>query len=94
MINWGNVSRHFENIKCSMSNWKMTNEVKDYPYSFDIMLDNIKETGMAMVIFEDTESTNGNYAPICQTLNGIVRIYAKNIPFKNINIRAIEYIEQ
>lgn len=49
---------------------------------------------MAFVAFDDNESSNGNYAPICETLNGIVRIYAKTIPFKNINIKSIEYVEK
>lgn len=94
MIKWGNVTRHFENIECPMSRWQMTNRLQDYPYSFDIILDNIKETGIAFVAFDDNESSNGNYAPICETLDGIVRIYAKTIPFKNINIKSIEYVEK
>ena len=90
MINWGHPTKFFTNIECPMSQWKKSNEVTEYPYSLDIPLDYIKSTSMATVIFNEDDIKYDDYAPICQTLDGIVRIYAKNIPFKNIIISEIQ----
>ena len=44
---------------------------------------------MAFVTFNDIDAKSGDYAPICETLEGIIRIYAKMIPFKKLIIPSI-----
>ena len=94
MIEWGNTSRFFENIECNISDWIASNRMIDYPYQFDIKLDQIHETGMAFVTFNDIDAKSGDYAPICETFEGVIRIYAKMIPFKKLIIPSIQYIEK
>lgn len=94
MINWGNTTRYFNNIECPISKWIISNRIEEYAYSLDIELDNIKETGFAFVTFDESDVNSNNFAPVCETLDGIVRIFAKHIPFKNIKILSIAYVEQ
>ena len=93
MIQWGNVKRHFQNIECPMSGWILSGKMPEYPYQFDIKLDYVKDTGTAFVVFGEDEINTTDYAPICETIDGAVRIFSKNVPFKNIIIPVIEYVE-
>lgn len=49
----------------------------DYPYRGNIMISNVTSDDNAEVTFNLTEANSGDYAPVCQTLNGMVCIYSK-----------------
>lgn len=49
----------------------------DYPYRYDFQILGVTESMIAEVIFDVTEATSGNFAPICQTYEGGVSVYGK-----------------
>ena len=49
----------------------------DYPYKGNIVLSEITSNMSAEIIFNLTDSISGNYAPICETYDGGIYIWAK-----------------
>ena len=48
-----------------------------YRYSCDIACDGVTAKDYAKVVFDIAEATSGDYAPICETGAGFVRIWSK-----------------
>jgi hypothetical protein len=65
----------FENILAS--NWTNDSTYADYPYRCDMNCAGVTETMYAEVVFGLTESTSGQYAPLCETKEGVVSIWSK-----------------
>lgn len=61
----------------------------NYPYRASIAKSGTTTNSYAEVIFNLTEATSGNYAPVSQTYNGGIYIYAKEKPTASITIPTI-----
>ena len=48
-----------------------------YVYRCDIECDGVTASDYAKVVFDIAEATSGNYAPVCETGAGFVRIWSK-----------------
>jgi len=66
----------YNNIQ--VNTWNVIDDINfPYNYSSDIILDNATSTDYIEVIFDINCSISGNYAPICESYDGGVKIYSK-----------------
>ena len=61
----------------SVSNWVADNTYADYAYRAKIANAKITEKSVVSVIYDVAEALSGNYAPVCQTVDGAIYIYSK-----------------
>ena len=61
----------------SVSNWVADTTYADYAYRAEIANTKITEKSVVSVIYNVTEALSGNYAPVCQTVDGAIYIYSK-----------------
>lgn len=59
------------------SSWVADATYSNYPYACPLTCSGITADSVVDVVFSMTEATSGDYAPICETLANIVKIYAK-----------------
>lgn len=57
-------------------NWIQEDVYKDYPYRADLSLEGVTAGDYAEVVFSMDDSITGNYAPLCETKEGIVSIWS------------------
>ena len=80
----------YQNIQVEVSAWEADATYADYPYKADISLSEITKDYAATVVFSPEETID--YAPVCETLNGAVRIYASDIPEDTLVIPTISAV--
>ena len=61
-----------------------------YAFKVNIPLQNVTPTMFPMVAFSLTDAVSGNYAPMVETYNGGIYLYAKEKPTSNVIIPRIE----
>ena len=69
--------------------FKSDDTYEEYPYSADIEFEDASSELIPTVNFNLAESQSGNYAPVAESLDGYVRIYAKQIPEQSFEIASI-----
>ncbi len=72
-----NVDRKVFMQNVSVSNWVADNTYADYGYRAEIANTKITSNSVVSVIYNVTEALSGNYAPVCQTIDGAIYIYSK-----------------
>lgn len=60
-----------------VNSWEEDTTYSDYPYRASIENSHVTAATVIYVIFNVPEATSGDYAPICQTENGVIYIYSK-----------------
>lgn len=83
------VSKSFTNITISTSTWTADTTYTDYPYKTNITCSGVDSTYSSQVIFGCEDATGGNFAPINDTTENTVTVYAKEIPENNVVIPLI-----
>lgn len=73
--NKGSEAIKFTNI--TASNWVSDSTYSSFPYRCDITCNNVTSEDYAEVVFSVDQAISGDYAPVCETLSNIVRIYSK-----------------
>jgi hypothetical protein len=61
---------------CSASTWVADTTYADFGYRCDISCSGVTEDMYAEVVFDVAQATSGNYAPVCETESGIVKIWS------------------
>lgn len=69
------IPTKFTNV--SASSWVSSATYADYAYQCSIVLTGVTSSDYCSIIFDVTEATSGNYAPVCTTYDGGVIIYSK-----------------
>lgn len=59
------------------SSWVTDSTYDGYAYRCDVSCSGVTADYFAEVIFSPSDATSGNYAPVCETLANVVRIYSK-----------------
>lgn len=59
------------------SNWVTSTEFEDYKYECDIQYQGVDSSMYAEVVFSIIEATSGDYAPVCDVYDNIIRLYSK-----------------
>lgn len=85
----GGGSLTFTDVSIPTDLWVEDTTYEDYPYRADIPCDGVTEEYYPEVVFDVPEATSGNYAPVTHTGDGIVSIYAKEVPADAIVIPSI-----
>lgn len=90
-VNIGSYGNMFyQNEVVPISAWVADTTYTDYPYKADITGHNSPAaSNSAIVNFDVPDAISGNFAPVCLTDTGLIRIYAKEIPDHDITIPSI-----
>lgn len=83
----------FENITVLTTDWQSDETYDEFEYRVDIPCPGITDNYFPEVVFSLTEAISGNYSPICVSGNGIVSIYAVELPENDIIIPTISCSE-
>ena len=83
----------YENMIVSVSDWIADDTYEQFGYKADISCEGVTEEFFSDVVFGIEEAISGNYAPISKTSEGIVTIYAVDIPEGDITIPTIKCIK-
>ena len=83
----------FENLVVSSKDWIEDTTYEQFGYKADISCEGVTEEFFSDVVFGIEEAISGNYAPISKTSEGIVTIYAVDIPEGDITIPTIKCIK-
>lgn len=76
----------------TVSNWSTDTTYTKYPYVGVIANSYIKDSDLGEIYFGISEATNGNYAPVCETINGGIKIWSKvNAQITIPTIKIIRY---
>ena len=62
--------------------WVSDVAYSDFPYRCDVACEGVTAAMYARVVFGATDAVSGDYAPVCETLANVVRIWSK----KNVTI--------
>ena len=77
------------NQTIATSAWASDTTYADYPYRASVALPTITALSFVEIVFSPADATSGNFAPVCDTYNGGVYIYAKAVPDAAITIPTI-----
>lgn len=76
----------------SINSWLESGRSGGYNYYADIPCDRVTSGHIPNVYFTMADSISGNFAPVCESFDGKVIIYAKEVPTADITIPAIQCI--
>lgn len=77
------------NKTIATSAWASDTTYTDYPYRAAVACADVTANMFAEVVLSPTDATSGNFAPVCDTYNGGIYIYAKAVPDAVITIPTI-----
>ena len=77
------------NKTIATSAWASDTTYADYPYRASVALPPITAVSFAEIVFSPADATSGNFAPVCDTYNGGIYVYAKAVPDAAITIPTI-----
>lgn len=77
------------NKTIATSAWASDTTYADYPYRASVALPPITAVSFAEIVFSPVDATSGNFAPVCDTYNGGIYVYAKAVPDAMITIPTI-----
>ena len=77
------------NKTIATSAWASDTTYTEYPYRASFALPSITALSFVEIVFSPADATSGNFAPVCDTYNGGVYIYAKAVPDAAITIPTI-----
>ena len=78
------------NISVPTSAWLTDTTYTDYPYRASIAIDGCTANHIPEITFALSDATSGNFAPIADTYDGGVYIYATEVPSEAITVPTIK----
>ena len=57
------------------SNWVVDNTYPEWPYRCDIPLTSVTSDDYAEIVLEADQASSGDYAPVCETRDGVVSLW-------------------
>lgn len=79
----------FEDLSVDTQAWQEDETYEDYPFRAAVALEGVTEYFAPSVIFAPEDAQENIFAPIAETYNGGVYIYANESPAEAVNIPAI-----
>ena len=77
------------NKTIATSAWASDTTYTEYPYRASVALPPITALSFVEIVFSPADATSGNFAPVCDTYNGGIYVYAKAVPDAAITIPTI-----
>lgn len=78
-----------EEIEVPVNLFVLDTTYEEYPYSAKIVIEDAAFDLVPTVNFTVKDATSGNYAPVAESSDGYVKIFAKKIPTENLIISSI-----
>lgn len=79
----------FNNISVSISDFVENEIYEDYPFQATVPLEGVIESMIPEVIFSLPDAISGIFAPVAESFNGGVYLYASDVPEANVTIPVI-----
>ena len=79
----------FNNVSVAASKFVDDTTYEDFPKRAAVPLEDVMETMIPEVVFGLSDATGGNFAPVAETYNGGVYIYAAEVPTADVTIPTI-----
>lgn len=79
----------FNNVSVSMADFVTDTTYEDYPFRASVALEGVIETMIPEVIFSLADSTSGLFAPVAESYNGGVHLYASDLPEADVTVPVI-----
>lgn len=79
----------FTNVSVKTSAFVSDTTYAEYPYRASVALSGVIASMIPEVVFSLADAISGNFAPVVESYNGGVYIYAMNVPSANITIPTI-----
>lgn len=79
----------FSNVRVPAAGFREDGTYSDYPLAATIELPGVSSSLMPTVVFALAEAQSGNYAPVAESGDGFVRIWAKKTPATDLIIATI-----
>ena len=77
------------NVSVATTAWATNSTYADYGYRASVAITGVTSTMIAEVIFSLADATGGNFAPICESYNGGIYLYASAVPSSTVVIPTI-----
>lgn len=81
--------RKYEDTVVAVEDWESDDTYEDFPFRASIEIAGVAITDFSQVVFRVADAMSGNYAPVSETYNGGVYIYASEVPEAAITIPSI-----
>lgn len=79
----------FNSVSVAVSKFVSNTTYEDYPFRASVALEGVQSTMIPEVIFSMADAISGNFAPVSESYNGGVYLYAADKPEGNIVIPTI-----
>jgi hypothetical protein len=79
----------FNNVTVPAANFVADTTYEDYPFRADVVLEGVLESMIPEVVFCLLDATSGLFAPVAETYNGGVYLYASDLPEGNVTVPVI-----
>lgn len=79
----------FNNVSVEVADFVDDATYEDFPFRASVPLEGVIESMIPEVIFGLLDATNGNFAPVAESYNGGVYLYASDVPEAAVVIPAI-----
>lgn len=79
----------FNSVSVAVSKFVSNTTYEDYPFRASVALEGVQSTMIPEVIFRMADAISGNFAPVAESYNGGVYLYAADKPEGNIVIPTI-----
>lgn len=79
----------FNNVSVAVSKFVADATYEDYPFRASVALEGVLDSMIPEVVFSLLDATSGLFAPIAETYNGGVYLYASDKPEGNITVPVI-----
>ena len=79
----------FNNVSVAVSKFVADTTYEDYPFRASVPLEGVLNSMIPEVIFSLTDATSGLFAPIAETYNGGVYLYATDAPEASVTVPVI-----
>ena len=82
----------FQNVTVDEDDWTGDSELPDYPWQVEVECLGVNPLMFAEVVFSASDAKSGNFAPIAETIDDGVRLYARKKPSDDIEIPTIRCV--
>jgi hypothetical protein len=79
----------FNNVAVPVSAFVTDATYEDYPFRADVVLEGVLESMIPEVVFSLLDATSGLFAPVAETYNGGVYLYASEQPESDVTVPVI-----
>ena len=79
----------FNSVSVAVSQFVSNTTYEDYPFRAAVALEGVQSTMIPEVIFNMADAISGNFAPVAESYNGGVYLYASDKPEGNITVPVI-----